>query len=139
MKSNLKDFPAAYIQSGRLLYAGGPVRPEAIKQFEEGIQKDPEEQGQLSLSTKLKLYVSTPTGCSWLRPKNEEILRIDPKDPEARGLKATLSIDKGEYASAMSELESVVTARPQNYVAHFNLGRGSPRQGRSRAGAAGIR
>ncbi|HZL57353.1 MAG TPA: tetratricopeptide repeat protein, partial [Bryobacteraceae bacterium] len=30
---------------------------------------------------------------------------------------------KGEYASAMSELQSVVTARPQNYVAHFNLGR----------------
>jgi tetratricopeptide (TPR) repeat protein len=55
--------------------------------------------------------------------KNEEILKLDAKDPEARGLKATLSMDKGEFAGATTELQSVVTARPQNYVAHFNLGR----------------
>ena len=57
------------------------------------------------------------------REKNELILKNDPKDPEARGLKATFLLDKGDVNTAMSELQSVVTARPNNFVARFNLGR----------------
>jgi tetratricopeptide (TPR) repeat protein len=120
MKSNLKDFPAAYIQSGDFFMRVGQF-DEAIKQFEEGIQKDPKNKVNY-LKHEVETYVHS-NRMQLATAKNEEILRIDPKDPEARGLKATLSIDKGEYASAMSELQSVVTARPQNYVAHFNLGR----------------
>jgi tetratricopeptide (TPR) repeat protein len=55
--------------------------------------------------------------------KNEQILKNDSKDPEARGLRATFMIDKGQVKEAQDELQSVVTARPSNWVARFNLGR----------------
>jgi tetratricopeptide (TPR) repeat protein len=38
-------------------------------------------------------------------------------------LKATFLLDKGDINEAMPELQSVVTARPNNFVARFNLGR----------------
>jgi len=120
MKSNLKDFPQAYIQAGDFFVRVGQF-DEAIKQFDEGISKDPKNK-----STYLKHEVETYVHANKMQlatARNEEILKLDPKDPEARGLKATLSLDKGEFDSALTELQSVVTARPQNYVAHFNLGR----------------
>jgi tetratricopeptide (TPR) repeat protein len=120
MKSNLKDFPQAYIQAGDFFMRVGQY-DESIKQFEEGIAKDPKNKINY-LKHEVETYVHS-NRMQLATAKNEEILKIDSKDPEARGLKATLSLDKGEYASAMSELQSVVTARPQNYVAHFNLGR----------------
>ncbi|MEP6717018.1 MAG: tetratricopeptide repeat protein, partial [Terriglobia bacterium] len=55
--------------------------------------------------------------------KNNEILKADPKDPEARGLRATFALDKGEINQAETELQAVVTAKPGNFVARFNLGR----------------
>jgi tetratricopeptide (TPR) repeat protein len=120
MKGNLKDFPQAYIQSGDFFMQVGQY-DEAMRQFEEGIQKDPKNKINY-LKHEVETYVHS-NRMALATAKNEEVLKIDSKDPEARGLKATLSLDKGEYASAISELQSVVTARPGNYVAHFNLGR----------------
>jgi tetratricopeptide (TPR) repeat protein len=120
MKSNLKDFPQAYIQAGDFFVRVGQF-DEAIKQFEEGIGKDPKNK-----VTYLKHEVETYVHANKMQlatAKNEEILKLDPKDPEARALRATLALDKGDFDSALTELQSVVTARPQNYVAHFNLGR----------------
>ncbi|MDE3199054.1 MAG: tetratricopeptide repeat protein [Acidobacteriota bacterium] len=120
MKGNLKDFPQAYVQSGDFFMRVGRF-DDAIKEFDEGIAKDPKNK-----LTYLKHQVETyihQNRVDLATAKNEQILKIDPKDPEARGLKATLRLDQGDYASATSELQSVVTARPDNYVAHFNLGR----------------
>lgn len=120
MKSNLKDFPQAYIQAGDFFERVGQF-DEAIKQFDEGISKDPKNK-----VTYLKHEVDTYVHANKMQlatARNEEILKLDPKDPEARGLRATLALDKGEFDGALTELQSVVTARPQNYVAHFNLGR----------------
>ena len=94
---------------------------EAIKQFEEGVSKDPKNKVNYLLK-EVETYVHY-NNMKLATAKNDEILKIDPKNPEARGLKATLMLDKGEYATALAELQSVVTARPQNWVAHFNLGR----------------
>jgi tetratricopeptide (TPR) repeat protein len=120
MKSNLKQFPNAYVQAGDF-YLRVNQFDEAIKQYEEGIAKDPDKK-IIYLKHEVEVYVRS-NRMQLATAKNEEILKLDSKDPEARGLKATLSLDKGEYASATSELQSVVTSRPQNYVAHFNLGR----------------
>src|SRR5215472_2671794 len=120
MKSNLKDFPQAYIQAGDFFVRVGQF-DEAIKQFDEGIAKDPKNK-----VTYLKHEVETYVHANKMQlatVKNDEILKLDAKDPEARGMRATLALDKGEFDSALPELQSVVTARPQNYVAHFNLGR----------------
>jgi tetratricopeptide (TPR) repeat protein len=120
MKSNLKDFPQAYIKAGDFFMNVGQF-DEAIRQFEEGIAKDPKNKVDY-LRHEVETYIHA-NKMQLATAKNDEILKIDSKNPEARGLKATLMLDKGEYATALTELQSVVTARPQNYVAHFNLGR----------------
>jgi tetratricopeptide (TPR) repeat protein len=120
MKGNLKEFPDAYFQSGDF-YLRVAAFDDAVKQFEEGIQKDSAHKVNY-MKHEIEAYVRAgKTGLA--REKNEQILKIDAKDPEARGLKATFLLDKGDVNEAMSELQSVVTARPNNFVARFNLGR----------------
>jgi tetratricopeptide (TPR) repeat protein len=120
MKSNLKDFPLAYLQSGDFFIRVNQF-DEAIRQYEEGIQKDPKQKNTY-LKHEIEAYVRQ-NKLDMAKSKNDEILKSDPKDPEARGLRATFLLDKGEVTSAMTELQSVVTAKPSNFVARFNLGR----------------
>lgn len=120
MKGDLKGFPNAYFQSGDFYLRVGQF-DEAIKQYEEGIQKDGGRKNSY-LKREEEAYIREGKP-NMARDKNDLILKNDPKDPEARGLKATFLLDKGNVNEAMSELQSVVTARPNNFVAHFNLGR----------------
>lgn len=120
MKSDLKEFPSAYIISGDFFLRVNQF-DEAIRQYEEGVKKDPDKKLQY-LKHEVEVYVRS-NRMPLATAKNEEVLKIDPKDPEARGLKATLAVDRGEFNGATTELQSVVTARPGNYIAHFNLGR----------------
>lgn len=120
MKANLKDFPQAYMQAGDFFLRVNQF-DEAIKQYQEGIQKDPG-QNISYLKHEIEAYVRQ-NKIDLAKAKNEEILKADPKDPEARGLKATFMLDKGEVTQAMTELQSVVTSKPNNFVARFNLGR----------------
>jgi tetratricopeptide (TPR) repeat protein len=120
MKSDLKKFPDAYLQSGDFFLRVGSF-DEAIEQYEEGIRKDPSRRNTY-LKHEVEVYVrqSKP---NLAYDRNEQILRNNNKDPEARGLKATFLLDKGEVNAALTELQSVVTAKPGNFVARFNLGR----------------
>jgi tetratricopeptide (TPR) repeat protein len=120
MKGDLKAFPDAYLQSGDFYLRAGSY-DDAVKQFEEGIQKDSSRKTTY-LKHEIEAYVRAGK-TNLAREKNDQILKIDSKDPEARGLKATFLLDKGDVNEAMSELQSVVTARPNNWVARFNLGR----------------
>ncbi len=52
-----------------------------------------------------------------------ELLKDNPRDPEARGMKASFLLDKGDVNQAIVELQQVVTAKPENFVARYNLGR----------------
>ena len=120
MKANLKDFPNAYIQSGDFFVRVNQF-DDAIKQYEEGIQKDPEKKNTY-LKHEIEAYIRQ-NKLELAMAKNEEILKNDPKDPEAKGLKATFMLDQGQVTQAMTDLQSVVTAKPGNFVARFNLGR----------------
>ena len=120
MKSDLKLFPDAYFQSGDFYLRVNDL-DDAIKQYEEGIQKDPSRRNTY-LKHEIEGYVRAGrTNLAF--EKNESILKNDPKDPEARGLRATFKLDQGDVNAALSELQSVVTAKPNNFVARFNLGR----------------
>jgi tetratricopeptide (TPR) repeat protein len=120
MKADLKEFPDAYFQSGDFYLRVNAI-DDAVKQYEDGIRKDPSRKNTY-LKHEIEAYVRA--GKSNLAfEKNEQILKNDPKDPEARGLRATFKLDQGDVNSAMGELQSVVTAKPNNWVAHFNLGR----------------
>ena len=120
MKGDLKQFPEAYFQSGDFYLRVGSY-DDAVKQYEEGIQKDSSRR-IVYLKHEIEAYVREGK-TNLAREKNELILKDDSKDPEARGLKATFLLDKGDINEAMAELQSVVTARPNNFVARFNLGR----------------
>jgi tetratricopeptide (TPR) repeat protein len=120
MKSDLKEFPDAYLQAGDFYMRVGSV-DDAVKQYEDGIHKD-SSRTTTYLKHEIEAYIRggrTPIAYE----KNEAVLKIDPKDPDARGLKATFLLDRGDVNQAMGELQSVVTARPNNFVARFNLGR----------------
>ena len=120
MKADIKQFPNAYFQSGDF-YLRVNNLDESIKQYEEGIRKDPSRKNTY-LKREIEAYVrSGKTALAY--EKNELILKNDPKDPESRGLRATFMLDRGDINTAMSELQSVVTAKPNNWVARFNLGR----------------
>jgi tetratricopeptide (TPR) repeat protein len=86
MKSNLKDFPQAYMQAGDF-YVRVNQFDNALKQYEEGIQKDPKQKISY-LKHEIEAYVRQ-NNLTLAKSKNEEILKEDPKDPEARGLRAT--------------------------------------------------
>jgi len=120
MKGDLKQFPEAYLQSGDLFQRLNDS-DEAIKQYEEGIRKDPSRRNTY-LKHEIEAYVRAGKG-GLAYETNEQILKNDAKDPEARGLKATFLLDKGDVNNALAELQSVVTAKPNNFVARFNLGR----------------
>jgi len=53
----------------------------------------------------------------------DQILKDNPKDPDAREVEAAVALDKGDVARALPELQQVVAAAPNNPVAHYNLGR----------------
>ena len=120
MKANLKDFPNAYLQAGDFFIRVNKF-DDALKQYEEGIQKDAANKNTY-LKHEIEAYVRQ-NKLDMAMAKNEEILKNDPKDPEAKGLKATFMLDKGQITQAMTDLQSVVTAKPGNFVARFNLGR----------------
>jgi len=120
MKRDLKEFPDAYFQSGDFYLRVNAI-DDAVKEYETGIQKDPSRRNTY-LKHEIEAYVRAgKTNLAF--DKNEQILKSDPKDPEARGLRATFKLDQGDVNAAMGELQSVVTAKPNNFVARFNLGR----------------
>ncbi len=120
MKGDLKNFPNAYFQAGDFYLRVNDL-DDAMKQYEEGIQKDASHKNTY-LKHEIEAYIRTGKN-NLAYDKNEQILKNDPKDPEARGLRATFMLDKGDVNTAMGELQSVVTAKPNNWVARFNLGR----------------
>ena len=121
MKGDLKQFPDAYIQSGDFFLRAG-AWDEAGRQYEEGIQKDPKRKN-VYLAHEVELYTLEKKP-DMARDKNEQILKADPKDADARARKATFQLNSGgDVNQALSELQAAATARPNNYVIRFNLGR----------------
>jgi tetratricopeptide (TPR) repeat protein len=120
MKKDLKQFPNAYFQAGSFYVRVGQF-DEALKQYEEGIKADPDKKNNY-LKNEIEVYIRQNNPVM-AQTKNDQILHNDPKDPEARGLRATFMLDKGDIEHAENDLQSVVTSRPGNWVARFNLGR----------------
>lgn len=124
MDADLKQFPNAYFQAGDF-FSRVNTPDQAIRQYEEGIRKDPSRKTAY-LKGEIEAYVRAGKIAEAYK-LNDSILRNDPKDPEARGLKATFLLDRAGSAAdvnkAMIDLQSVVTAKPNNFIYRFNLGR----------------
>jgi tetratricopeptide (TPR) repeat protein len=120
MKEDLKTFPQAYFTAGDF-YLRTRDTEAAVKEYEQGEVKDKAHKADYQKRVISVLVNQGKTAQAY--EKNLEILKDNPKDPEARGLKATFLLDKGDISQAINELQSVVTARPENFVARFQLGR----------------
>jgi tetratricopeptide (TPR) repeat protein len=120
MKKDLKMFPNAYLDCGDFFLRAGQF-DTAQKQYEAGIRYD-KDRTNLYLKREIEVYIRQGN-LAMAQTKNQQILQSDPKDPEARGLRATFMLEKNQINEAEVELQSVVTARPSNFIARFNLGR----------------
>ena len=120
LKASFKDFPRAYLTAGDF-YMRLNDGPEAVKQFEEGEKKD--QAHKIDYQKRIIEAYQRDNKNALAYEENLKILKENPKDPEARGMKASFLLDKGDVNQAINELQSVVTARPDNFVARFHLGR----------------
>jgi tetratricopeptide (TPR) repeat protein len=120
IKAHAKDFDQAYLTVGDFYLRMGDG-DSAIKEYKEGITKDAKKK---STYNKRIIEVLMRQGKrAEAAEVNEQILKDDATDNDARGLKATFMLDKGDVAKALSELQAVVTRAPDNPVARYNLGR----------------
>src|SRR5581483_6455590 len=128
IKTHAKEFPNAYLTVGDFYYRLGDGE-EALRQYKDGIQADPKNKATYQ---KHMIEVLMHLGQRQRAAEiNDEILKENPKDTDARGLQGTLLLDKGNVQKALSELQGVVTAAPDNFVARFNLGRAHLARGES--------
>jgi tetratricopeptide (TPR) repeat protein len=120
LKAHFKEFPAAFTKAGDFYFRIGDA-DQAMRQYEEGISADKAHKVDYQKRIIEVLIRQGKTAQAY--EKDLEILKDNPKDPEAQGLKASFLLDKGDVNNAATVLQSVVTSRPQNFVARFNLGR----------------
>ena len=120
IKADAKENPQAYLTVADFyLRSGNP--DESIHQLQEGIKNDPAR--KLDYQKRIMEVQVRQGKTEQAYQKNLEILKENPKDPDARALKAQFLLDKGDVNQAIVELQSVVTTTPENVVARFNLGR----------------
>ncbi len=120
IKSHVKEFDQAYMVVGdfyMLLNDGD----SAVKEYREGMAKDPKRKAtyQKHIIEALMRQGKRNEAAEI----NSQILKENPEDNDAKGLEASLLLDKGDVNRALQELQAVVTRAPDNFVARYNLGR----------------
>ena len=120
IKSHSQDFDRAYLVVGDFYFRNGDA-DEAFRQYKEGMDKD---RRQKSTYQKRMIEVlMRQNKRAEAAEINAAILKENPKDSDARGLQASMLLDRGDVQKAVSELQAVVGAAPDNFVARYNLGR----------------
>lgn len=111
IKSHAKDYPEAYMKVGDFYLRLGDG-DSAIREYNEGLQKDKDAKRKPQYE-KRKIEVLMGQGKrAEAADLSQQFLKEYPNDNEAKGLAATLLLDKGDVAKALIELQSVVTRSP---------------------------
>jgi tetratricopeptide (TPR) repeat protein len=126
IKSHAKDFALAYLTVGDFYLRMGDG-DSAIREYKEGIAKDPKQKGTYQKRVIEVLMRQSKRGEA--AEVNSQILKENPNDNDARGLAATFLLDKGDIAKALAELQAVVTRAPDNAISRYNLGRAHAARG----------
>ncbi len=133
IKAHAKDFDGAYWTVGDFYLRIGDME-SAVREYRNGMLKD---------ASHKTLYQKHIIEVYLRQGKHQEaadivkqILKDNPNDSDAQGLKASFLLDKGEndldqteIDEAFTELQAVVTHNPDNPVAQFALGRAHRRRG----------
>ena len=93
----------------------------AVKEYRQGITKDPKNKATYEKRMVEVLMRQGKRGEA--SDVNAQILKDNATDADARGVAATLMLDKGDVTKATLELQRVVSQTPDNPVARYNLGR----------------
>lgn len=129
LTSNLKQFPNAHQLVGDF-YRAQRDPESALAQYELGMRHDATNRARYQ---KLKAQVLVDQGKrTEAAGLLEELLKQNPKDEEARAMRAALLIETGsreQVLTAVSELQAAVGRSPDNAVLRFNLGRALMRKG----------
>jgi len=126
IKKHASEYPRAYLDVGEFYYRlrDGDA---AIREYNEGIEKDPKHRVDYQKrKIEVLMHQNKRAEAAGI---NQQILDQNPNDPDAKSLDATLKLDRGDIARALAELQQVVTQSPDNFIAHFNLGRAYAMQG----------
>ena len=120
IKSHAGEWDQAYLTVGEFYMLLGDS-DSALKEYRDGMSKDPKQKIKYQ---KAIIEVLMRQGKRIEAAEiNSEILKANPEDNDARGLAATLLLDRGDISKALAELQAVVTRDPGNPVEHYNLGR----------------
>jgi tetratricopeptide (TPR) repeat protein len=120
IKSHTKDFDRAYLVVGDFYFRNGDLA-EALNQYKEGMAADAKQKP--TYQKRMIEVLMRQNKRAEAADINAVILKENPKDSDARGLQASFLLDRGEVQRAISELQAVVNAAPDNFVARYNLGR----------------
>jgi tetratricopeptide (TPR) repeat protein len=126
LKSHATEVPAVFLSVGDFYLRMGDGK-SAIQEFREGIVKDPKEKP--TYQKRIIEVLMRQGKRDEAAQLNAEILKANPGDNDARGLAATLLLDKGDVNRALTELQAVTSKAPSNPVAHYNLGRAHEARG----------
>jgi tetratricopeptide (TPR) repeat protein len=120
IKSRFKDFPDAYLTAGDF-YARINDDASALREYQQGQSLDPKRHSEYDK----RMVEILIRGGKKEEAYNKvlEMLKSNPKDPDARAMQANFMLDRGEVSSAVTEFQDVVTQKPDNFVARYNLGR----------------
>lgn len=126
LKSHAAEFEQAYLVVGDFYLRIGDG-DTAIREYKEGLAKDPKKKTAYQ-KRMIEVYMRQGRRGE-AADLNQQILKSDPNDNDAKGLAATFLLDKGDVARAITELQSVVTRSPENPVGHYQLGRAHAARG----------
>lgn len=120
LKAHAKEFPEAYLTAGDFYARIGDL-DTAMREYQEGEAKDFAKRGEYGKREVEILIRQNKREQAY--NKVLEMVKNDPKDADARGLKASFALDRGEVDHAISEFQEVVAQKPDNFVARYDLGR----------------
>jgi tetratricopeptide (TPR) repeat protein len=127
LTSDPKKFPNGRLEAGDFFVRLRDY-PAALREFQAGRQQHA---GQNTSATRvyrkrIAEVLATEGARDQAQAMVADLLKEDSRDPEARALRATLTLASGETSqirAAISELQELAKALPSSATLHFNLGR----------------
>ena len=120
IKAHAKDFDAVYQVVGNFYLRIGDA-DSALREYREGIVKDVKRKATYQHAV-IEVLLRQGKRAE-AAEMNSQVLKENPKDADAKSLAATFLIDQGAVASALTQLQALVTSAPDNAAAHYQLGR----------------
>ncbi len=120
LESKSSEYPRAYLDVGDFYLRTGDG-DSAVKEYRQGTTKDAKNKAVYEKRMVEVLMRQGKRGEA--ADVNAQILKDNPTDADARGVAATLMLDKGDVTKALLELQRVVSQTPDNFVERYNLGR----------------